>query len=124
MSTFIAQVFYKDTMAIYRGTTRDADGDWQDPTLVTGLGAVPCNLHSTDNYDKNLSPAGMSKVQNIMTSDKVTFGTGYDIQPEDWVKVTRRTGAVEWYRLAGAIKTRTLLDFCFAYLTITGDPTA
>ena len=120
MSTFIAQVFYKDTMAIYRQDDRDKDArnNSKGMRLVSG-GPWACNKHDTDNYDTVGSPAGQSKENNIMTSDKVTMGLEVPLRTEDIIHFIERD---EWFTVAGAVKTRMLLQYQKAYLTITPKP--
>lgn len=120
MPTIHSRVFDKHTMDVYRyiDTERDANGDYKHCTQV--YSDVPCNRHFTNNYD-NETGVGNYKKNNIRTSDKVTFDTNYDVEPEDYIYFP---DIDSWYRVMGEAKKRDLLGRAKVYLNLAPAPGA
>ena len=113
---------YKDSLAVYRRDERDTDaqGNVQGVRLV--FSGELCKKHDTDNYDTPNSPAGQSKENNIMTSDKLDCHISLDVRAEDYVYVTTTDGRAEWFAVKGAPKHRTINSYQRMYLTTTIPP--
>lgn len=120
MPTIHSRVFDKHTMDVYRyfDTDRDANGDYKNCTQV--YSAIPCNRHFTNNYDNEMG-VGNYKKNNIRTSDKVTFDTIYDVEPEDYIYFA---DIDSWYRVMGEAKKRDLLGRAKVYLNLAPAPGA
>lgn len=112
------------TATIYRRTAGKTDSRG-DP-IAGGWTQVAknerCAFHNTPNYDVALSPAGQSKENNIMTSDKIRFRYDLDLRAQDVVHVAFDLGGDEWYTIAGNPKLRQLIPHQYAYLVTTPKP--
>jgi len=118
MPTIHSRVFDKHSMDVYRYSLsdRDANGDYTGCQQV--YSGVPCNRHFTNNYD-NETGVGNYKKNNIRTSDKVTFDTNYDVEPEDYIYFP---DIDSWYRVMGESKKRDLLGRAKIYLNLAPPP--
>jgi hypothetical protein len=110
-------ILWKDAMDVYRPTI----GNVKEVQAVQASQSVVCGKHDTDNYDSP-SMIGQSKVNNIMTSDKLHCGLAVDVRAEDVVKITRADGSHAWFNVAGAPKRRPLLAYTKVYLTTSPRP--
>jgi hypothetical protein len=108
----IPDLLWRDSMDVYRPMTADVG------TYGLVVAGVQCAKHDTDNYDDRSSFMGQSKQNNIFTSDKVHFTSGTDVRAEDTIKLTKADGTVQWFKVAGDPKTRPLLPYSKAFLTI------
>lgn len=119
--------FASDEIEIYRQDQRDKNARGESLGLrkvatlnpVTGLNWV-VNKHDTDNYDEDSSPAGQSKQNNILTSDRADGDTDIPFRSMD---VVRFVATDEWFTISGKPKMRDkLLPYQRIYLTITLRP--
>lgn len=79
---------YTDVMNVYRGTGSGSDDDaLQIISTIPHLNAIPGHLESTPNYDQNTS-VGMSKMQDVFTSDRVHMEAGQDVVTGDLIVMT------------------------------------
>lgn len=101
---------------------RDALGNPTASQWTTVATGERCAFHNTPNYDVRSSPAGQSKENNIMTSDKVRFRFDLDLRAQDVVYVAYDSGGEGWYTVAGDPKTRQLIPHQYCYLVTTPKP--
>lgn len=108
---------YTDRLTIYRQDERDRDSRGNSQGLRLVFSNEPCKKHDTDNYDENQSPAGQSKVNNIMTSDKADAHLSLDVRSEDCAMIVTADGRTEYFTVAGSPKHRTITKYQRLYLT-------
>lgn len=124
LSDWMVGALWLDLVYAYRIDERDRDSRGNVPSLrpVRSVQGQLGKKHDTDNYDAHSSPAGQSKQNNIFTSDKLEVPLGVDLRAQDVLKIVRSDGAVQWFKVAGAPKSRTILGYVKVYLTITPEP--
>lgn len=86
---------------------------------VLGLEAVKGRRGPTPNYDVHRALAGVSKENNIMTSDTWKFGREVDIRAADVLHLIEED---TWWVVAGDPKPPRLVPRASCYLTTTGPP--
>lgn len=101
---------YQDTFSIYRQDERDRNAAGSSLGLRLVFSGERCKCHDTDNYDSHMSPAGQSKVENIMTSDKIDCANSLAIKAEDVAYVQSHDGRTFWGQVAGDPKNRDVLS--------------
>lgn len=113
---------YTDSLTVYRADERDTDAYGNIAGVRLAVSGELCKKHDTDNYDAPISPAGQSKQNNIMTSDKLDCHISIDLRSEDLVYVQSADGRAEWFTVKGSPKHRPILNYQKAYLTTTVPP--
>ena len=114
----IASEFYLDSFDLYQPNHTTA-GAAITYTLIES--ATACNWHETPNFDDPQGGVTLLKSQGVMQSDYVMCGLSSQVDAEWIVYLTSRNGRSDWFKVAGEVKTRNLLNYKRFYVTPLGD---